>query len=405
MNKYLNIDEIVESISITHKFDKSELIFLNTSDILNGTIVNEKWVPTDELKGQAKKTIKNGDILFSEIRPKNKRFARVNVKNPDDYVVSTKLMVLRKINNNVDLDYFYYCLTNDEMLLNLQNRAENRICSFPQITFELLSEYKIRLPNLAEQQSIAAILSSLDTKIELNNKICSELESLAKNLYHYWFTQFDFPDEKGNPYRSSGGKMEWNKELRREIPEGWDVGTLANIATIIMGQSPNGNSYNVDGNGLIFFQGCTDFTFRFPTRRLYTTEPSRIAQSGDILLSVRAPVGMINIAIEKCCIGRGLSALHSNTKHDSYLLYLMKSKKEQLDVHNRNGTTFGSIDKDSLLGLAIELVPEKIKANFNRLIIPIDAQIKNACKESLELAKLRDFLLPLLMNGQVSVCG
>jgi type I restriction enzyme S subunit len=83
----------------------------------------------------------------------------------------------------------------------------------------------------------------------------------------------------------------------------------------------------------------------------------------------------------------------------------MKSKKEQLDVHNRNGTTFGSIDKDSLLGLAIELVPEKIKANFNRLIIPIDAQIKNACKESLELAKLRDFLLPLLMNGQVSVCG
>ena len=264
---------------------------------------------------------------------------------------------------------------------------------------------EIPLPKMNTQRKIGDLYFSMSEKIELNNKICSELESLAQDLYHYWFTQFDFPDENGKPYRSSGGRMEWNKELRREIPEGWNVGTLANIATIIMGQSPNGNSLNVDENGLIFFQGCTDFTFRFPTRRLYTTEPSRIAQSGDILLSVRAPVGMINIAIDKCCIGRGLSALHSNTKHDSYLLYLMKSKKEQLDVHNRNGTTFGSIDKDSLFGLSIELAPEKIKANFNRLIIPIDDQIKNACKESLELAQLRDFLLPLLMNGQVSVCG
>jgi type I restriction enzyme S subunit len=215
MSEMIPINKVVESVSITHKFDLPILKFLNTSDVENGKIVNINLLPLAELKGQAKKTIKKHDILFSEIRPKNKRFAYVDVDDTYDYVVSTKLMVLRNINPDVDNKYFYYFLTNDNMLSILQDRAENRIGSFPQITFELLSEYSIRVPKLSEQQQIASVLSALDSKIELNNRINAELEAMAKTLYDYWFVQFDFPDENGKPYKTSGGKMVWNEELKR----------------------------------------------------------------------------------------------------------------------------------------------------------------------------------------------
>ena len=152
MSKWLSIGEIVESVSITHTFDKPKLKFLNTADAEKGEIVNYTELPISELKGQAKKTMQKDDILFSEVRPKNKHYAYVDIEDCSDYVVSTKLMVLRKFNEDVDNKYFYYSLINDKMLDILQSRAENRICSFPQITFDLLSEYKIRIPEIYEQR-------------------------------------------------------------------------------------------------------------------------------------------------------------------------------------------------------------------------------------------------------------
>lgn len=169
--KILHINEIVQTISETHKFDKSHLRAVNTSDVENGILYDVPWQPTNELKGQFKKTIKKNDILFSEIRPANRRFARVMLDDTKDYVVSTKLMVLRKFNEEVNLDYFYYCLTNQAFLDILQRRAENRIGSFPQITFELLSEYTFPIPALDEQKKIASIISNLDRKIALNRAI------------------------------------------------------------------------------------------------------------------------------------------------------------------------------------------------------------------------------------------
>ena len=167
------------------------------------------------------------------------------------------------------------------------------------------------IPELEGQTKIAAALSALDAKIELNNRINVDLESMAKTLYDYWFVQFDFPDANGKPYKTTGGKMVYNPTLKREIPEGWKDKTLSDIANITMGQSPSGDSYNEQGIGTIFFQGSTDFGWLFPTIRQYTTAPARMAKKGDILLSVRAPVGDMNIANNDCCIGRGLAALNS----------------------------------------------------------------------------------------------
>ena len=253
------------------------------------------------------------------------------------------------------------------------------------------------------QVKLSSILSILDQKIALNNQINEELEAMAKTLYDYWFVQFDFPDENGKPYKSSGGKMVYNDQLKREIPEGWGVEKLENIANITMGQSPKGTSYNEVGEGMLFFQGSTDFGWRFPVARQYTTEPSRIAEEDDILLSVRAPVGTLNIADTRCCIGRGLAAINSKVGANSYIFNVMQDFKKLFDMMNSVGTTFGSITKDDLYSLKLIYPPNELLMKFDKSVNSFDREIKNRSRQNQELSQLRDWLLPMLMNGQVRV--
>ena len=401
--KVLKIKDIVRTISITHKFDKDKLIAINTSDVENGIMHDGTLTAIEDLKGQFKKTVQKGDILFSEIRPANRRFALVTKDDCADYVVSTKLMVLRKYNNEVDLRYFYYCLTNQPFLDMLQRKAENRIGSFPQITFDLLSEYAFPVPSLSEQEKIANIIFSLDHKIELNKQINDNLEAMAKQLYDYWFVQFDFPNEEGKPYKSSGGAMVWNEKLKRKIPQGWSNGVLSDVANITMGQSPDGSSYNEDGEGIIFYQGSTDFGLRFPDIRQYTTSPSRYANKGDILMSVRAPVGALNIANNDCCIGRGLSALSSKIGSITHLYYLMNDFRLKFEGMNSAGTTFGSITKDELFSLPVIIPTKSVILEFEQVCEPIFDKQMIIGEEINALTKQLNELSPLLMNGQATV--
>jgi type I restriction enzyme, S subunit len=253
------------------------------------------------------------------------------------------------------------------------------------------------------QQQIASVLSTLDSKIALNNRINAELEAMAKMLYDYWFVQFDFPNAEGKPYKSNGGEMVWNEELKREVPEGWDSGELQDIANIKMGQSPPGETYNSDGDGMIFYQGCTDFGNRFPTVRQYTTQPTRFAKEGDILLSVRAPVGTLNIAKEDCCIGRGLAALNSKVNCIAYLFGIMVNLKQIFDRRNVDGTTFGSITKDDLFSLKVVKPDNDILKQYHNIINPAFEKQNKIALENIQLSSLRDWLLPMLMNGQVKV--
>jgi type I restriction enzyme S subunit len=214
--------------------------------------------------------------------------------------------------------------------------------------------------------------------------------------------QFDFPNEEGKPYKSSSGKMVYNPILKREIPEGWDNGVLSQIANITMGQSPNGESYNEDGEGIIFYQGSTDFGERFPKIRQYTTAPSRFAKKGDILMSVRAPVGDINIANNDCCIGRGLSALNSKIGSITYLYYVISSFRDMFERKSAIGTTFGSITKDELYALPVVIPNHELLNLFEEKCSSIFAQQMIIGEEIVSLTKQRDELLPLLMNGQVN---
>ncbi|MEL1243855.1 restriction endonuclease subunit S [Flavobacterium sp. DGU11] len=287
----------------------------------------------------------------------------------------------------------------------IRQRIQNSVQGSIQdnINIDYLEKLQLRIPEFPTQQKIVSVLSALDDKIELNNKINVELESMTKTLYDYWFVQFDFPDANGKPYKSSGGKMVWDEALKREIPMGWEVCCLSDIANITMGQSPPGESYNEDGSGCVFYQGSTDFGNRYPTIRKFTTSPSRFATQGDILLSVRAPVGTMNVAKEDCCIGRGLAALNSKDNCMSYLYEVMIDLKQIFDRRNVNGTTFGSITKDDLFSLKVVRPSSKILEKYNTITKPCFEKQNKMGEENQELTQLRDWLLPMLMNGQVTV--
>ena len=259
------------------------------------------------------------------------------------------------------------------------------------------------IPEMSEQRLIGTLLSTIDQKISLNRQVNHYLEAMVKQLYDYWFVQFDFPDENGKPYKSFGGKMVWNDKLKREIPEGWSDGCFSDIANITMGQSPDGSSYNEEGNGVIFYQGSTDFGIRFPSVRMYTTAPTRFAKRGDILMSVRAPVGAVNIANADCCIGRGLSAINAKIGTITYIYFVIHYLKVRFDNLNSAGTTFGSITKDELHGLPVVVPSDDVLKLFESASKPIFDMQMNIGQEIEGLTLQRDKLLPLLMNGQVSV--
>ncbi|WP_420934414.1 restriction endonuclease subunit S [Alteromonas sp. A081] len=298
-----------------------------------------------------------------------------------------------------DIDYVYYALKLE--LKRLREKSQGSQTKF--LTMPILTGIHFRDITGNEQTEIANVLTAIDKKIELNNRINAELEAMAKTLYDYWFVQFDFPDANGKPYKTSGGKMDFNPTLKREIPEGWSDKTLSQIANITMGQSPEGISYNDEGVGTIFYQGSTDFGWLFPTTRQYTTAPSRMAMKGDILLSVRAPVGDINIANTDCCIGRGLAALNSKTGSDGFLFYVMKYFKQIFERRNSEGTTFGSITKNDLHSLTLAYPTLDLLKKYDDVVTNYNKMIFERSFENRELASLRDWLLPMLMNGQVTV--
>ena len=215
---------------------------------------------------------------------------------------------------------------------------------------------------------------------------------MAQAIFKSWFV--DFEPFKDQPFHKTELGM---------IPEGWEGGSLSDIATITMGQSPSGTSYNENGEGIIFYQGRTEFGFRFPSVRLYTTAPSRFSDVGSTLMSVRAPVGDINMTLSRCCIGRGVASIKSNCKCNSYVYYLMKSLKKRFDVYNGEGTVFGSVGRDVLRGMCITIPPQSLVSDFEMIVSKIDARIKTNELESQRLASLRDTLLPRLMSGEIKI--
>ncbi len=310
------------------------------------------------------------------------------------------------------------------------------------LSAKTIKEFCFYIPSLEKQTEIADILSELDKKIQLNSQINQTLEQIAQALFKSWFVDFD-PVRAKVQALSDGLSLEQAElaamqaisgktpeeltalsqtqperyaELAEtakafpcemvevdgvEVPKGWELSTIGDCYDVVMGQSPKGETYNENKQGMLFYQGRAEFGWRFPTPRLFTTDPKRIAEQNSILMSVRAPVGDINIALEKCCIGRGLAALQHKSKSLSFGLYQIQSIKPELDLFNGEGTVFGSINQANLKNIQIINPDEKFIQLFEKYLSSCDSKIMNNEIENNALKEIRDLLLPRLLNGEI----
>lgn len=277
-------------------------------------------------------------------------------------------------NERTDYLFLYYLLRYKKDTIESMGTGT----TFKEVSGNTMRGIQVKVPSdISEQRRIASILGSIDDKIEANTAINNNLEQQAKALYNQMFLA--------------------------NASDNWTHGVLSDIADITMGQSPSGDSYNEDGEGTIFYQGRAEFGSRFPTQRLCTTQPKRMARENDVLMSVRAPVGDLNVAREDCCIGRGLASIRSKDNHQSFILYTMFALQLELDKFNGEGTVFGSINRDSLNKMPIIIPSIDIMEQFESIVAPMDAQIRNNHEENLRLEAIRDALLSKLMSGELDV--
>lgn len=252
-----------------------------------------------------------------------------------------------------------------------------------------LLKIKVPYPDLDEQRRIATVLSSYDDLIENNRKRIKLLERAARLLYTEWFVRGRFP----------GHQVVKKKD---GVPEGWEKKRLDELASVVMGQSPPSTTYNDAGDGLPFHQGVTDYGERFVEHRIHCSAPTRFAEPMDILLSVRAPVGRLNITMDRIAIGRGLCALRSRTGHQHHLFYQLGAHFHKEDLIG-GGAIYASVAKTELFGQLLLTPDEDLIQQFEAVVAPIDAQIRNLTLQNAALTRARDLLLPRLMNGKVKV--
>lgn len=326
----------------------------------------------------------------------------------DDYWPHDTSLWVRDFHNNDPrfVYYFFKSMASDLAALDVgtANPALNRNHVHPIV---------VQWPEPPEQRAIARILGVLDDKIELNRRMNHTLEEMARATFKSWFVDFDPVTAKTegrvpfgmNAETASLFPAEFEETDEGVIPTGWKVGTVGEAFDLTMGQSPPGETYNEVGEGIAFYQGRTDFGARYPTPRIYCTAPTRYANPGDTLVSVRAPVGDINMANEKCSIGRGLAAVRHKSGSRSFTYYSMLFLKEEFDVFEGEGTLFGSISGDGFRNIKTVIPSPEIISEFEQKVYSIDQTIENNESQIKSLTSIRNALLPKLMSGEVRVKG
>jgi len=278
-------------------------------------------------------------------------------------------------------------------ILKLQMQSVSRGTTQDNLSVDKLLSFDFCVPPLPLQHRIASIFSAYDELIENNQRRIRILEDMARSLYREWFVHFRYPGHESVPLVDSP---------LGQIPQGWEVKKLRDVCNLTMGTSPKSEFYNEAGDGLPFHQGVTNFGARFPTDRLFCTVESRIAEAGDILFSVRAPVGRMNITDKKIIIGRGLSAIHHKAGHQAFLWEQLRAKFTEEDMMG-NGAIFASVTKDDMQGIELLCPTEQFIKAATRYFKPLHAEIEVLIKQTANLCRTRDLLLPRLLSGQINV--
>ena len=326
----------------------------------------------------------------------------VHLANGPSWPIDTAFYALGS--KDVDLHFLYY-------LLKTLPITSNSDSAVPGLNRDFAHSIDIKVPDLKGQKVIGKILSSLDEKITANQNVSKTLEDIEQTIFKSWFIDFDPVKAKmaaAMPAGIDAATAALFPDSMEEsdlglIPRGWKVEKFGEVNSLLMGQSPPGDTYNSEGEGLPFYQGRTDFGFRFPKQRIFCTQENRVALPGETLISVRAPVGDVNQAIEKCIIGRGVaSALHKSNS-EAYTFSLLKSLYPRLAYFNGEGTVFGAINRSDFNDLLIVEPATSLVERFEDICGPMNAKIRSLFLSTEALTQLRDSLLPRLISGEIQI--
>ncbi len=358
--------------------------FVTTDNLLQNKLGITKATSLPPQDGNMTAYFKN-NILVGNIRPYLKKiwFADRDGGNSADVLTI-------QVDTKHNPKFIYYALYRDDFFEHMMKGSKGT--KMPRGDKTQIMDFTIPNIDRIKEDKIANILSSFDSKIELNNKINKELEAMAKTLYDYWFVQFDFPDENGKPYKSSGGKMVYNQELKREIPEGWDVKDLEEICEIYQPQTISEKEMIKDGKYFVF--GANGIVGMYDK---YNHEDS------EVTITCRGnSCGTLNRTLPYSWItGNAMVVRFKDDKiHNEYLMQLLSWTKMDNVI---TGSAQPQITRTNLAPLKILIPKNNILDNFSqKMEFNINLQLKNI-EQNQELAKLRDWLLPMLMNGQVKV--
>ncbi|MDD5460546.1 MAG: restriction endonuclease subunit S [Methylococcales bacterium] len=364
--------------------------FIMASDIKDGRVDYSgcKYISEKQTSELRKGFAKNGDVLVTH-KASIGRTAIVDYQQ-HPYVMLTPQVTYYRILNPKKLNnrYLRHYFDSDIFQKTLQIWAG---AGSTRAYLGITGQHKLPviIPSIETQKKIAAILSAYDDLIENNKRRIALLEKMAEEIYREWFVRFRFPG-----YQAA--------EFEKGIPKGWMQGSLGGITNMLMGQSPKSEFYNDSGNGLPFHQGVGSYGDRFPKNETFCSVDGRTAKGGDILFSVRAPVGRLNIANTIMIIGRGLAALSHKKEFNSYLFYLLKVAFSNEDIIG-NGSIFNSVGKDELNGFKLLMPPNTLVKEFDQKASEIDKQISLLILSVENLTQTKQVLLPRLISGKLSV--
>lgn len=409
MNKIYSVYEIADlnKHSLTSKDTLDFINYLDTSNLTRNKIDVIQFLEVD-FPSRAKRKVQNNTILYSTVRPNQEHFGILENIEIENLIVSTGFTTIDVTSKSINSKYLYYKLTQPLVTKYLQSIAENSVSAYPSIKPETLGNLNFRFPDLPTQQKIAAVLSALDDKIELNNKINAELEAMAKTLYDYWFVQFEFPNSEGKPYKSSGGAMEYNSILKREIPKGWEVKKLGKVLKTHLGGTPSTKNEKF-WNGNIPWMNSGEVA-NFPlisteqniTEEAVRNSSTRFLKKGSVLLSITRHL-RVNILGIDACINQSIAGIEENELFkNSYIYFSVTNDIDRL-MKLRTGAQQPHINKE-IVDDSPFLIPNlNVLNEYYNVAEPIIDRIILSAKQNQELAQLRDWLLPMLMNGQVKV--
>ncbi|MFY2157739.1 restriction endonuclease subunit S [Cytobacillus firmus] len=352
----------------------------------------------------------------------------VDEENAGKYLLQPNDIVFARTGNSTGRSYFYdgtdgelvfagflikFSLDSEKVnpkfmrYYTLSNEYRNWVTSFStgstrgNINAQTYANMKIHLPPREQQDYLVNLLSSLDKKIENNNKINKILEETAAAIFKHWFVDFEFPNENGEPYHSSGGDMV-ESELGL-IPKGWKNGTLTEIGDLIMGQSPKGDTYNFEGNGLGLVNGASDFKNGEINPLKYTTDPKKVSKEGDWIFGVRATVGNVTYVDKEYCLGRGVGVVRSQEDiYREYLYFILVASIDYLEK-TALGSVYINLTKTDFENIKVKIPDRRTIESFHIISGPIFKKINSLREENRKLTEIRDTLLPKLMSGEIRV--